>query len=210
MNEFIVFDIETGPASEATLNKFLPDIKPPANYKDPAKIDGYVQEKVADFKNSAALSGTTGKVLCVGVKSETGNVLYLGENGAEEGTIIEATFGILDRALNRDIHVVGHNILAFDLPFLFRRAWKLGIPRPHFLQRDLRREPLVQDTMQMWACGNYGERISLNNLALHFGMEPKDHDGGEFARLWTENRTEALAYLKYDLEITETAYLAMR
>lgn len=71
---------------------------------------------------------------------------------------------------------VGHNLVNFDLPFIYRRAVILGIQPPAFL--PINPSPYneyVFDTMLQWA-GSKG-RISMQNLCEALGIPGKETDG---------------------------------
>ena len=71
---------------------------------------------------------------------------------------------------------VGHNLVNFDLPFIYRRAVILGIQPPAFL--PINPSPFneyVFDTMLQWA-GSKG-RISMQNLCEALGIPGKETDG---------------------------------
>ena len=103
--------------------------------------------------------------------------------------------------------MVGHNIFGFDLPFMVRRSWTLGLAHkvpPTLIKQDRYWSPVFIDTMTRWRLGDYRNYVSLDTLAKAFGAggKPDGISGADFARLWQEDRPRAVAYLKNDLEIT--------
>jgi len=206
MIEPLIFDIETGPMPDDELETVKPEFKARANLRDPAKIAEDLAQKEVEWRDKAALSALTGRVVCVGF-ADGDEVEFWGNRNEPERDIVAATFARIDRAILRNQKVAGHNIVGFDLPFLRRRAWKLDVPMPKMVtENDWRRSPHLIDTMDLWSCNVYGDRISLDNLGRHFGLQPKTHSGAEFASLWDSDREAALAYLEYDLWLTQRVY----
>lgn len=119
----LFLDIETIPDPTAVL--LLPDPEAPSNYKDPAKIDAYVVEKRVKQLNRAALDPDTGQICAAAFQVGTGGVpTVLTHFKLDERAILDAAFAALASTQGR---CVGYNILRFDLPFLLRRAFALGM-----------------------------------------------------------------------------------
>ena len=185
-----IFDIETGPAPDTELALVKPQFKAPANYKDPAKIADAIAIAEADWKEKAALSPVTGRVLCIGMAD---GILEGGEPG-----IISAFWN----SWRHGGLFIGWNCKGFDLPFLIRRSWALGVKIPSDLFEGRYFNSRVVDLMEKWACGNYGERESLDTAARTLGVGQKNGSGADFARLWREDKPKAIEYLQNDLRIT--------
>jgi 3'-5' exonuclease len=200
----VVFDIETGPLDIESLGaQFVPKTKEEfvgnQRWKPEtadAKYAEYLEKAKEDFIKKAALDPTTGQVLAIGLKSEKGCQI-LGKSSEEENLLQFWEFA--RKCEDQGRSMVGHNCLGFDIPFLTRRSWILSIDVP-----SLR---VVKDTMKVWACGAYGEWISLDRLgkALGVGQKTEGITGADFARLWNgtpEEKEQAKAYLLDDLELT--------
>src|SRR5688572_27248958 len=85
----IVFDIETGPAPADELERHLPEIEAPANYKDTAKIEAYKQEQREKFLHRAPLSALTGRVLAIGLWADGQYHAHIcGDHGDAEAACI--------------------------------------------------------------------------------------------------------------------------
>lgn len=205
----LFLDAETGPCSEDKAQAFMPEFEAPANYKDPEKIKAHIEEQKRAWRESCALSAVTGNVLCVGVMD------HKGEFGAYEGrelTILESTLNNVITHLHAGGAVVGFCIRSFDMPFLIRRAWALGVEVPATLfDRGRYLHEGIIDVAERWACGSRDprDRISLKNLAAHLGIGEKTGDGADFAALYATDRTKALEYLRTDLVLTKAAYERM-
>jgi len=162
------------------------------------------------FIDKAALSPLTGQVLAIGVWWSSGSpepALYLqGEDGFESETNLLAEWWDLVRdAISTDSRLIGFNSDAFDLPFLVRRSWKLGVVVPPEVIGNGRWHRCFIDLMRQWACGVYGERVSMDRLAAYFGCTRKNGEAAEFARLFhgtDEERKQAVEYLRNDLRMT--------
>ena len=204
----IIFDIETGPLPRADLSEIVPTFEAPSNWKDADKIRAHVAEKEATWFQSAALSAVTGRVLAIGWLDP-----YADEHGffasGNESEDIAAFWAFIapDGYLRGDL--VGFNSNRFDLPFLMRRSWRLGVQVPTQLLggRYLPRECI--DIMETWRCGVREDSISLDGLARFLGVGRKTGDGAAFASLLDMNREAALDYLANDLRLTLRCAIAL-
>lgn len=218
----IVFDIETGPLPLAELRASLPpfdeeEVKV-GNLKDPDKIKAKIEEaRVAheeQFIARAALSPLTGRIICIGYLStdKGATVIDAGEkDGGGEGEIL-MNFWRRYGLCRRDKRLlVGHNLVGFDIPFIVRRSWLLGVDvAATVFERGRYLDSLTfADTMQLWSCGTRDPWIKLETLSKAFGgggkpigEDGEKVDGAMFADLWRLDRAKAEAYLRNDLEMT--------
>ena len=196
-----VFDIETGPRPEADIIDLAPEFKAPGNYKDKEKIAAAIEEQRQEWLSRAALSAVTGRVLAVGWWQEGETTIIAEDDEAE--TLRKAWQAIEDAARDRRI-VVGFNSNRFDLPFMTRRSWALGVPVPSgvYGARGYVNGQAFVDLMDEWACGDRQATIKLDTLAKFLGCGAKNGSGAEFAGLWETDRAKALAYLENDMAIT--------
>jgi hypothetical protein len=143
-----------------------------------------VERAEIDFQETA-LQGSLGILLCVGLAIDNngnaekpcvcGQDRNTGEFHLDEAKTLMQFWNHLDRIgfdANRDL-IVGHNILGFDLPFLYHRSMICGV-RPS--RQILNGKPWeiaesVYDTMDRWQMGKYYEKIGLEELALAFGLD---------------------------------------
>lgn len=149
----------------------------------------------------AALSAETGRVLTIGCFLP-GDDEYL-IPADDELTIIRSFW--LMFASTPNARWVGFNTDNFDLPFMVRRSWLLGIPVPPEIVMDRGRRywhPSFVDLLARWRLGVYQDSISLNRLGKYLGVGSKNGNGKDFAGLWRDDRTAAITYLKNDLELT--------
>lgn len=203
----IIFDIETGPLPTSQLEERIPHVDPPANYKDESKIAAYVTQKRLDWIERAALDATTGQILAIGILDcrEEGveKVQFL---AGDEAEIIGAFVRIVMQCGGSGWRLVGWNIFGFDLPFILRRAWILRVALPEWIRVGRYWDRSFIDAMDVWACGNREDRVSLDLASASLGVGRKNGSGAHFASLWRgseEERAHALEYLENDLRLTK-------
>lgn len=194
----LILDIET--AGRADSAEFLPPIEAPSNYKDAAKIEAYLTERRAKQLEAAALSAETGRVLAVGLLRDGHNPQVIHDDN-ETALLRQTWIELGNRAGDATlVTFCGHR---FDLPYLARRSFALGVTIPAWFPKDGRfRPPLYCDLAELWQCGDRAETISLDRLAKLCGLPGKTGSGADFAMLWQSDRTAALAYLGNDLRLT--------
>lgn len=191
------------------------------NLKDPKKIAEKIEAKRAEHQSRlesfesdlaaaqaewraaeierAALSPSTGRILAAGILRPGFEHRIL--EGEETG-ILNAFWRCVMVWRKDGLRLIGHQSNRFDVPFLIRRSWLLGVTIPDGLfDRGRYLIDLFVDLGQVWACGT-GDWVSLDSLAKAFGVGSKNGDGAEFAKLYREDRPAAIAYLKNDLDLT--------
>jgi predicted PolB exonuclease-like 3'-5' exonuclease len=195
----ITFDLETIPAQNPrVLEMFKLDaerekqfIKAPGNYKDESKILEYVSTKAHEIDveilekwRKTSFDGGFGHICCIGYAigdSEPVTIAIPGQDHEfNEIRIITMFYDVLRDSFNASQSMnpvfVGHNIIGFDLRFLFQRSVVLGITPPSFIPFDAKPwSDHVFDTMTKWAGAS--NRVSLNKLCEVFNMPLK---GAEF------------------------------
>ena len=164
-----------------------------------------------EFREQAPLSALTGRVLAIGYRSERATVIaHVDALEGGEPVLIEQFWGRYRKAKADRRSLVGHNIAGFDIPFLIRRSWILGVDVPDGLfdanWRYLDR--CFIDTMQRWQAGNYRDKfagLDAIGKALGLGGKTEGIDGGDFHKLYfgtPDERAKALEYLIRDVELT--------
>ncbi len=188
----IIFDIKTGPlADEVGLPLFL-------------KFDNEWVEMALD---KAALNPLAGQVLAIGYwDTDGGGLLSRDEVTLDidfEREMISRFWEKYRLCRDNGVLLVGHNIAHFDVPFLLRRSWLLGLETPRtVIDRGRYIESRTfTDMMDLWSCGTY-KFVSLDALAQAMGIggKPEGVDGGMFAKLLETDRAAAEKYLRNDLE----------
>jgi len=227
---FLAFDIETGPLGDDRLLELCPPAVLPVhpgvfdpaaakvgNLKDPGKIREKIEaareaceaarvKAFADFKSRAALDATTGRVVAIGfLRDDQMDAPDIIDCDQDEQAGLREWWDNVEDALHDRLPLIGFNVCHFDLPFLVRRSWLLGVPVPAGLRKGRYWSDLIVDLMQVW--GFHGrDMIGLDRLARAFGIAGKvtqaegaEVSGAEFARLWRDNRKAAEAYLHQDV-----------
>lgn len=180
----IFLDIETLPTDEA--NREFVEQKLAQNFfRRGLNFDKteFAERSEIAF-GETALSGSLGKLLCVGLAIDANGKAekpcVCGQDSAtkkfhlDEAKTLAQFWNHLKRIEfdpRRDV-IVGHNILGFDLPFLYRRSMICGV-KPSF--ELLKGKPwdiadYIYDTMNRWQMGNFREFVGLEELALAFGL----------------------------------------
>jgi len=164
----------------------------------------------AEFKAKAALSATTGRILCIGYHNPNTDQTAIDDGANDSGKPAESM--ILARFWRRfaacckeSRSMVGLNISEFDLPFICRRSWVLGVGVPAgVLGQGRYWHSAFVDLRKIWLCGQMAAscKSSFDELAAAFGTDgkPKGINGGDFAELWHRDRATAIAYLENDLK----------
>jgi len=201
----LYLDIETLPGAEG------PDpneVEPPRNYKDPDKIAAYQREKAEEAYRAQAVDSMRGRLLCIGwaFGTEPAQAAILGSDDIETELDLLLTFqgSLLKRHCDLGrLAWVGHNIRAFDLPWIWRKALQHrlyplaeAIPRQRFDRR-------VEDTMEMWAA-DFRDRVSLDDIAAFLGLQgkPEGIDGSKVYDYWLEGDLESIReYCRQDVDL---------
>lgn len=236
----VYFDIETGPRPLEEIECFyqpLPAMLPwddsmakYGNAKKPelraeklaeqraayqSQLDNQAAAKqahMAEWLSKAALSPVTGRVLLIGVLIGDTPWYYDGPNEADNLT---AFWMFVEERLANRSPIIGHNSNGFDLPFLVRRSWSLGVPVPREVRQGRYWNPLFRDTMEQWNCGQR-DFVKLNLLGQFFnvGQKTEGVQGGDFHKLWfgampadpwgtaEQQRAKAIEYNGTDLKLT--------
>lgn len=198
MTSCIIVDIETAPLDRPMLDLLAPEFKPAANLKDPEKIRASIEEKRQAYYDNAALSPVTGRVLTIGY--EIGGQFGHAAQFDDEATMIDKFWELVRN--NATYRFIGFNIAHFDLPFLIRRSLKHGISFPPVFVNNRYLHNQFVDLLEIWQCGDRGELISLDRLSRFLGVGEKTGSGADFARLWKEDRPQAIEYLRRDIALT--------
>lgn len=194
-----VFDCETSSLPESEISQFMPEFSAPSNYKDGAKIAQNIAEQKAAWFERAALSPLTGKVIAIGYSID--GELMLRINPEDEKALIVEFWELL-RTQSTTARFIGFNIKRFDLPFLVRRSWRLGIQFPGWIRQGRYWQEDFVDLFEEWQLGDYQASISLDNLSKFLGIGQKSGSGADFAGLPRDKQEE---YLKNDITLTAQA-----
>lgn len=165
----------------------------------------------AKIKDRAALSAETARVAAIGWKnSDNGKVETVLD--LPEAEMIKEFWSLVNSVMVGGEEIIGHYSNHFDLPFLARRSWILGIKTPPIQAYNNRFKPCFIDTLDVWKCGNNQDSISLPRLAKLLKVPGKwqDLDGSVFYQLLAIDPESAKEYLVADVELTEAVWQRLR
>ena len=192
---------------EAAREKYAADVKAMVEKVEQARIEHWLK-----IKSKAALKALFGKVLAIGFLGPEDGLK--GILSGDEPAILLKIGEIFQEQINRGNRIIGFGIFRFDLPFLVRRSWILGLNFPFNLVW-LRSSPASKgwwnpafvDLMEHWRLGVYQEYVSLDTMAKALGVGSKSSEvtGATFHKYWqgnSEERQKARAYLVNDVQVT--------
>jgi DNA polymerase elongation subunit (family B) len=188
--KIIFFDIETVPTDRAL--------------QDNGLLDAQIKLDEGELIKKLSLSAATAKILCLAYAIEPPADAPVNILEGEENTILR---NFWQTAAGCDLFV-GHNVMDFDLRFIYQRSIIHQIkPSRDFSFARFRNNP-IYDTMQEWS--QWGrEHISLDSLAKALGIpSPKESlDGSKVYPYYRDGRlAEICAYCKRDVESVREVY----
>jgi predicted PolB exonuclease-like 3'-5' exonuclease len=175
-----------------------------------------------------ALSAATGRVLCIAI--HVGPIPGLDIQGAQLGES-ETVFGIDENGNEQDEkltltsflnfmkgfdpetdEIVGHNLIGFDLPFIFQRCLTHCLPGPPFVDLSEYKVRGVFDTMHRWWLGAK-RTVSLDDIAWALGLESSktaEVEGSKVFELYAAGKLAAIReYNLNDVRLTRKVYERM-
>lgn len=181
-------DIETIPANQQK-KKILTEV-----YKRKNRDISFER-----FCRSTSLNGNWGQIICIGVALDEGRPQIC--TGTEE-EILTQFWALVQNAQK----LVGHNVLNFDLPFIFKRS-VINNVKPT-LNLKLKSEDRVYDTMREWD-GWTRSFTGLDQLAKILGFKSSKNqiDGSKVWYFYRQGRLETIYnYCLADVELTRKIY----
>lgn len=214
----VVVDIETIPCAD-DMRRFIPPPRPSPEpgfwsrlFKRPTPSEEpYLQ---------TALNWTLGRIVCIGLLAERD------DHRTEEQAFVARIMpdDSLAESLNKeaealrafwqfvlqDDYFIGHNILGFDLPFLWNRSLVCSVPASRSLNLQRESTTFTYDTMQVWAhwstTPSSRQFVKLGTLAQVMGLRAKTGSGSQVYDLWRQLRFDEIrdyclndVRLEYDL-----------
>jgi hypothetical protein len=218
----IFLDIETLPAqSKAVRDEFIANVKPPATHKKPETIAAWLEENRESEGDAAwrktSFDGALGHVCVIGwaIDDEPAQELHISgvQDMAQEILLLAAFSAEIDKVCqarrNERPRFIGHNLIEFDLRFLFQRSVVLQVKPSKeipFICKPW--DDSVYDTMQKW-----GVRVggSLDKISKACGLKGKgDIDGSMVADYVRDGRIlEVAEYCKDDINMTRALFKRM-
>ncbi len=197
MSRKLFLDIETIPAGEESLEKLQKIFSK----------KGKDEEKFEDFVAKTTFEGAFGRILCIGyaVDDQQSQVFY-NEND-ERKTLRE--FWELARTCQL---FVGHNVMDFDLRFIYQRSIVHNVQPSIELNFARYRNFPIFDTMREWSKWSMGS-VGLETLALALDIPSPKDDGIDGSQVWEFFQKgkvkEILEYCKRDVDTTREVYKKM-
>jgi hypothetical protein len=109
--------------------------------------------------------------------------------------------------------IVGHNIIGFDLPFIFQRCIVHNIAVRPFVNLGDYNVRGVFDTMRVWCCGDRRGRAALDDIAWTLGIESSKTEDVEGSRIFELYHAGKLAEIREynlnDVRLTRKVYERM-
>jgi hypothetical protein len=228
----IYFDIETIPAQDpvaiavikADIEKQKLLVKAPSNYKDEEKIAAYIAAEVEKLDTEfdatyrkTSFDGGLGEICCIGYAIDDHPPVSI--YGHSEKDILDIFFLAIKNSYNPSSQqrpvFIGHNIVNFDLRFLFQRSVMNNIKPPMMIPFNAKPwDESIFDTMTAWA--GHGNRVSLDKLCKIFNIPQKGSEIGieiDGSKVWDFYQTGLIAdiakYCEGDVERTRQAYKRM-
>lgn len=159
-----------------------------------------------EFIGRAGLQAATGQVLAIGYHSAETNKTLVHGHEQTEAELLNGFWSQYARMRKAGRKLVGFNSNGFDVPFLLRRSWMLGVDVPPSVRNGRWLDQIFVDLREVWLCGQrWGDtESSLNHVAgcLGVGQKTDGVTGADFARLWAEDREKAIEYLTQDVQLT--------
>jgi len=184
------FDIETVPTDQSL--------------QDNGLLDSQIKLDEAELLKKLSLSAATAKILCLGYAIDPPADYPVNVLDGEDKAIIQNFW-----KLAMDVNLfVGHNILDFDLRFIWQRSIIHQIKPPRDIPFARFRNNPIFDTMQEWS--KWGrEHVSLDTLSKALGIpSPKENLDG--SKVYPYYRTGKLAeiyeYCKRDVDTARQVY----
>jgi hypothetical protein len=220
----LFWDLETIPTSDPeVIAEIEANIKPPGNISKPETIAKWMSDNklpaVEKAIHDTGLDGGLGKIICIGFAKNDDETDSFTQG--DEQDIIRRLFGHFTEecalhysggtADNPPI-LVGHNILGFDLRFLYKRCVILGIKPPNRFPFDRQQQARgVVDTKLMWEPDRH-EYLSLDTLCKQLGVpSPKQNmSGKDVWGFFKAGRIEEIAeYCRADVGAARECYKRM-
>lgn len=214
MSNYLILDIESVARPEAEIRQlvpaFNPDKVPLGNATKPDTVAAIIEKARLthgdDIVAKAALYPEYGQVAIAGFKCGANEpTIALGDNGIKERELLIDAWNEIEGFAE---HVItGFNIKGFDLPFMVKRSWILGVKVPRRIYNPLKpkypwHENIV-DLLDVYRCGEWqGKTGGLNQVCRVLGIEPNPGDGKDFGKLWATDKKAALLYNAGDLRVS--------
>ena len=153
----LFLDIQT--AKQKEMERFLPEVSAPSNYKDGKKISEYIQKRTQEMRAGMALDPDYGRIIAIGYaqsEKDRPEVMPYCESEFENNFKTEASMltAFWDLFAKHSGHVCGYNVFGFDLPYIMRRTLanriKIHAPVPELKKYQTRPVCDLMGIMYNW------------------------------------------------------------
>lgn len=205
----LYIDIETIPCQwPNAMEEIKRTLKAPANYSKPETIDKWIEENAEKAYLKTSFDGGMGQVYVIGyaIDDQPAQTLKASDLTREaEKQLLEEFFSIYSQ-LGSGSLVIGHNHVAFDLPFLLKRAIVQSVtPAPFFPRNPKWNGGEIFDTMLAWSPKEF---TSMSYLCKILGVDGKGGiDGSDVWPMVQAGKGEEVAqYCAGDVERTREIF----
>lgn len=214
-------DIETVPAGEESFEKLRYLHERSLEKKRRKLVDNdslaegdlKPEESFESFVNRTGFDGAFGRIACIALAVGDSPVHVYSNcdkktNTLDEKKTLEKFWEI---AAKCDLFV-GHNVMDFDMRFIYQRSWILGVQPTKDLSFARYRSNPMYDTMKEWGKWSNQPSVGLETLALALGIPtPKDDiDGSQVAEVFAKGGIDDICkYCCKDVETTRAVYKKM-
>jgi len=196
----LFLDIETLPAPGEKM-ELLKTFWEDSRKKNGGKIIPGLNDFDTFFRNTS-FQGEFGRILCIGYAIDDKPTECI---SGDEKEMLRKFWG-----LAKDANLfIGHNVMDFDLKFIYKRSVILNVRPSRELSFARYRSNPIFDTMHEWEKWS-GKGTGLHRLSLAMGMaSPKEEgiDGSQVYDYFLAGKTEEIIeYCKRDVEATRKVY----
>lgn len=228
----VVFDIETEGNADIELIQSINPPYPPfspewvkcgncktdaekADKIETARFAHEEQEKAhwQEKLEKAALSAETGRIITIGYLpvGAYDNEAYLDDAGLDETKLLRRFWAGYEKVVRQRGRIVGWNSNGFDVPFIIKRSWILGVPVPSNVYRGKWISDTFIDLMQLWSVHEFRKFAKLDHCARVLGLGNKTDQactGAQFAKWYRDpqRHEQAKEYGLLDLVLTRKIY----
>lgn len=190
------------------------------------QIERYAEDPDGEIERTYALgslAATSGRIVSIAVHvaplpefsveghSATEHAFGIDESGKDEGEIhaLQQFFVLLEHFDREVDEIVGHNVLDFDLPFIYQRALVNELRVPRLVNLSEYSVKGVFDTQRAWWLGQR-KFVSLDEVAFALGLKSsktKEVEGSTVFDLFHAGRlAEIREYNLKDIRLTRQVY----
>ena len=214
----LYIDIETIPAQRPTAREHLRGkLSPPGTITKQESIDKWWKDKAEDVLEAnyekTSFNGGLGEIISIAWAIGDSPVKSVSRTPVEPecGLLCKFFSGLCTEAgFSSHLIWVGHNIVYFDIPFLFKRCIINDVEPSVSIPVNVKPwSDKVFDTMYEWA--GTKDRVSLNDLCYYLGIKGKDGiDGSMVWPMVQEGKIkEVEEYNRSDVELVRNVYKKM-